>query len=414
MILVPRNMNSNSKPWVLLISTYTTQYIGVAFIISAAFAILRQSGIALDKLALLNLIAIPMLGKVLYAPFVDSFRLFFQGQYRSWLICAQFCMTLLLLICGFLDIQKQFTTVLILFVVYTLFMSVQDVAIDGLASKIFKAPERQFANSIQYASNLLGNIIGGGLLLILYPWLEWQGALCVLAGLTAITCIQLLFYREPDDEFVNPHRHLSSQFKSLAQQLKLFIKKHKSWFLLLFIYPIGFTAVFGILNPLLVDAKWSLVDIGFATKVFGSIVGIVSAFLATLLINKLQRKKALITLTLLQGLTLLLFIPLTLGYTSKPLVYLAIFGYFIANPGLMATLSTLIMDRASTMPAKATFFSLQLSLIVFMGFAYSAIGLSLAQKIGYTNVVLLTFICAIGVAVLAWKLLPNSVQESAV
>ncbi|MDQ1210067.1 PAT family beta-lactamase induction signal transducer AmpG [Acinetobacter baylyi] len=398
-------MSHHSKPWLLLISTYTTQYIGIAFMMSATFAILRQHGIALDKLALLNLIALPMLGKILYAPFVDSFRLFTQGQYRSWLLFAQLCMTGLLLVCGYLEVNKQFPIMLVLFIVYSLFMSIQDVAIDGLATKIFEASERQFANSIQYASNLLGNIIGGGLLLILYPWLQWKGAFIILALLTAITWIQLLFYREPENEFSNPHHNLSSQFKSLAQQLKLFITKHKSWFVLLFIYPIGFTAVFGILNPLLVDAKWSLVDIGFATKVFGSIIGILSAFLATLLINQLQRKKALITLTVMQGLTLLLFIPLTLGYTSKPIVYLAIFGYFIANPGLIATLSTLIMDRAASMPAKATFFSLQLSLVVFMGFVYSALGLTLAQHIGYTAVVILTFICALGVAALSWKLL---------
>lgn len=403
-------MKENSKPWSLLISVYTTQYIGIAFMISAAFAILRQSGIALDKLALINLIALPMLGKVLYAPFIDSFRLFFQGQYRSWLIAAQLCMTILLFICGLLDIQQHFSAILILFIVYTLFMSMQDVAIDGLACKIFKATERQFANSIQYSSNLMGNIIGGGLLLILYPWLHWQGALWILAGLTALTNIQLFFYQEPDNTWVNPHRGISGQFKSLAQQIKLFIQQHKVWFALLFVYPIGFTAVFGILNPLLVDAKWSLADIGFATKVFGSIVGIFSAFLATFLINKLRRKAALISLTLLQGVALLLFIPLTLGYTTKPLVYLAIFGYFLANPGLMAALSTLIMDRASTMPAKATFFSLQLSLIVFMGFAYSAIGLAFAEHIGYTAVVLITFMCALCVAGLTWKLLPTTSQ----
>ena len=401
-------MQDKRKPWTLLVSIYTTQYIGVAFMISAAVAILRQGGIALDKLALLNLIAIPMLGKVLYAPFVDSFRLFFQGQYRSWLIFAQLCMTVLLFICGLLDIQQQFGTILILFIIYTLFMSLQDVSIDGLACKIFRESERQFANSIQYASNLLGNIMGGGVLLILYPWIEWQGALWILAGVTAVTWVQLLFYTEPENSLANPHRKITAQFKSLAQQLKIFVQQHKVWFLLLFLYPIGFTAVFGILNPLLVDAKWSLADIGFATKIFGSIVGIFSAFLATLLINKLRRKSALISLTLLQGVTLLFFLPLTLGYTSKPLVYLAIFGYFIANPGLMATLSTLIMDRASLMPAKATFFSLQLSLIVFMGFAYSAIGLALAQHIGYTAVVLVTFVCALCVAGLTWKLLPTT------
>jgi len=405
-------MTQHSKPWLLLVSVYTTQYIGIAFIISAAFAILRHSGIALDKLALLNLIAIPMLGKVLYAPFVDSFRLFFKGQYRSWLIFAQMCMTVLLLLCSMMDIQQQFSAILVLFIVYTLFMSVQDVAVDGLACKIFQAPERQFANSIQYASNLLGNIIGGGLLLMLYPWLEWQGALWVLAGLTSITWLQLLFYQEPENTWGNPHTGLAAQFKSLGQQIKLFVQQHKVWFVLLFLYPMGFTAVFGILNPLLVDAKWSMQDIGFATKIFGSIVGVASAFLATLLINKLQRKKALIILTLVQGLALLLFIPLTLGYATKPLVYLAIFGYFLANPGLMATLSTLIMDRASEMPAKATFFSLQLSLIVFMGFAYSSLGLTLAQHFSYSFVVLLTFACAICVAGLTWKFVPSSSHES--
>ncbi|GAA5011642.1 MFS transporter [Acinetobacter puyangensis] len=398
-------MTENKKPWVLLISIYTTQYIGVAFIISAAFAILRQSGIALDKLALLNLIAIPMLGKVLYAPFVDNFRLFFQGQYRSWLICAQMAMTVLLFICGLLDIQQQFSTILILLIVYTLFMSLQDVSIDGLACKLFDESQRQFANSIQYASNLLGNIIGGGALLMLYPWLQWQGALWVLTGLTAITSIQLIFFKEPENIFNNSHKHIASRFSSLAQQISVFVKQHRHWFILLFLYPIGFTAVFGMLNPMLVDAKWSLPDIGFATKVFGSLIGIISAFLATLVINKHGRKSALIGFTLLQGVALLSFIPLTLGYTSKPLVYFAIFAYFIANPGLMATLSTMIMDRAAMMPAKATFFSLQLSLIVFMGFAYSAAGLMLAQHIGYMWVVILTFICAMLVALLARRLL---------
>lgn len=129
--------------------------------------------------------------------------------------------------------------------------------------------------------------------------------------------------------------------------------------------------------------------------------------------QSITTKKALITLTVMQGLTLLLFVPLTLGYTSKLIVYLAIFGYFIANPGLIATISTLIMDRAANMPAKATFFSLQLSLVVFMGFVYSALSLTLAQHIGYTAVVILTFVAALGVAVLAWKILPSDAEYPA-
>lgn len=405
-------MNHKSKPWPLLVSVYITQYVGLAFIMSAAFAILRESGVALDKLALINLVALPLLGKVLYAPFVDTFRLFFQGQYRSWLFVAQSLMTILLLICSFLDIQRDFSVILVIIFLYSFFRSVQDVAIDALACKIFIASERQFANSIQYSSNLIGNIIGGGLLLIIYPWIQWQGALWILAILTAISNIQIWFYQEPDSHSQNAQIKITNQFNNLGQQIKVFISQYKIWFFLLFIYPIGFTAVFGILNPLLVDAKWTLADIGFATKIFGSIVGIFSAFLSTLLINKFNRKWALIVLTLLQGAATLLFIPLTLGYTNKWMVYIAIFAYFAVNPGLLSALSTLIMDRASLMPAKATIFSLQFSLIVFMGYVHSSVGLALAEYMGYTAVVVITFICALIVTALTWKLLPNHIEES--
>lgn len=122
-------MNHKSKPWPLLVSVYITQYVGLAFIMSAAFAILRESGVALDKLALIHLVALPLLGKVLYAPFVDTFRLFFQGQYRSWLFVAQSLMTILLLICSFLNIQRDFSIILVTIFLYYFCRSVQDVAL---------------------------------------------------------------------------------------------------------------------------------------------------------------------------------------------------------------------------------------------------------------------------------------------
>ena len=394
-------MTQAAKPWLLLISLYTTQYIGIAFILSAGVVVLRQSGMGLDKLALLNLIALPMLAKALYAPFIDGIRLFFKGQYRSWLIAAQLSMSLLLLICSWLDVTQQFSVILILLLLYSICMSLQDVSIDGLACKIFSPDERQFANSIQYASNLAGNIIGGGLLLLLYPWIDWQGALSILAIMTLIACLQLIFYQEPQSPPSFSGGSIAAKLKYLMIQLCTFIRQQKIWFALLFIYPIGFTAVFAILNPLLVDAGWSMAEIGFATRIFGSIVGIFSAFLAALLMSRFSRKTALLMLTLLQAASLLLFLPLTQGYISKPLVYLAIFGYFICNPGLMATLSTINMDRAALMSAKATFFTLQSSVIVFMGFAYSALGMTLAQHFSYSTVVLVTFGCALGVIMLS-------------
>lgn len=382
------------KPWLLLVSVYVTQYMGIAFIIAAAVAIMRQQGVALDRLAQLNLIALPIAGKILYAPFIDRYRPFFRGQYRSWLIIAQALMAVTLVGTGMLDIQKQFSTILLLLMVYGFAVSVQDVAVDGLSCKIFEAHRRQQASSLQYASNLVGNIVGGGVLLLCYPWLQWQGALWVLAALTTLTCLQLLFFTEPPatGDTTAQARGLSARFRQLGRDVSAFIGRQRRWFLLLLVYPVGFASGFALLNPMLVDAGWSLGDIGFATKVVGSLVGVFSALMASPLINWLGRKRALLVLTLAQAVGMLLMLPVALGLTDKLHAYLAIAGYFAVNPALLAVLATLIMDRAAQAEAKATFFTLQISLVVFMGFAYSALGMIAAKHVGYFLVVVATVI----------------------
>lgn len=385
---------SRRKPWALLASIYITQYIGLAFVFAATVAIMRDMGVALDKLALINIIALPLLLKIFYAPIIDHIRLSIlgrtlQGQYRSWLIIAQLLMMLLLLIISSIDIIHQFNLMLALWLIYAFSVSVQDVAIDGLACKICLEDERGRANSVQFAGNLVGNIIGGGLILMAYPWLGWQGSLWILIILTAAAWLGLLFYTEPEP--VNNGAHnpsLGKTLKQLTSELIGFIDHHKAWFGLLLIYPIGFSASFALINPILVDSNWSLVDIGFATKVFGSLVGVLSAISASLLIAKLGRHSTLTLLTIAQSLTLITFLPLAFGNTSKLMVYIAIGTYFLVNPALMATLATIIMDKASQQSAKATFFTLQLGLVAFMGFVYAGLAMMAAKHFGYSNVVL--------------------------
>lgn len=395
------------KPWLMFTSVYATQYMGVAFILASAVVILRDMGMSLDKLALLNLIALPEFLKIFYAPFIDYKKPIFvkqlQGQYRSWLLSAQVFMVLLLLGIGMFDVTQQFSTVLIVMLIYGLAVSVQDVAIDGLACKVFNESERKFANSVQFSSNLLGNIIGGGLLLMVYAYLGWKGSFIMLALMTGIACIQVAIYKEPE-----PQKNEANQpthFKVFWQSLKQFIGNHKTWFGLLLVFPIGFSACFTLINPLLVDAQWSLADIGFAMKVFGSIVGIISALSASLIIKKLGKYKALLYLSFAQALTLLVCIPLSFGNTNKLMVYAAITAYFLVNPALLATIATHIMDRASSQTAKATFFTLQLGLVSFMGFTYAGIAMALAKPLGYSNVMWLGFGLTVMVGCLVARLI---------
>jgi len=326
-------MKQKKYPWAMLASIYITQYIGLAFIMSAAVAVLRQKGVALDELALLNLAFLPLAGKVLYAPIIDKFRFLLQGQYRSWLIFAQSAMAFLLLVASTLNIEYDFALLLGVFGAYTFFMSLQDVSVDGLSCKLFDRDSRKFANSIQFSGNLLGNIIGGGLILMAFSWLQWHGALWLLAALTCVSLIQMVMFREPSaDDSMNPSL---VEKAPILKDVVAFIGQHKRWFLAMALYPIASACGFALINPMLVDAGWQLEDIGFVLKIFGSIVGLFSALLATPLLTYLGREKALMSVVVAQFCALLMMIPIALGHTDKVIVYSAITLHFISFPATL-------------------------------------------------------------------------------
>ncbi len=440
------------KLWALFASVYITQYIGVAFILASTVAIMREMGMALDKIAMINIIALPLLLKIFYAPFIDNiqvgiFKWKIKGAYRSWLLTAQCLMVLLLVVIGQLDLLSNFSLALGLMLLYGFAVSVQDVAIDGLACKVFDDKQRHYANSIQFSGNLLGNIIGGGLILMAYDWLGWQGCLLLLAGLTSLSWGQLLFFNENDnittpsnslraetakhcfarsqdksyarvegggllidnlclsnDLNSNAPPSLLSAFKQLWTNIKAFIKRHKVWFGLLLLYPLSLSASFSLINPLLVDADWQLADIGFATKVFGSLVGVFSALSASVLIAKFGKNNSLVYLTFAQALALLALLPLGFGYTDKAVVYSVIAIYFLLTPALMTTIATHIMHKASQESAKATFFTLQLGLLSFIGFAYAGIAMAVAKYVGYGAVMVAVSAIALLICGLVYKL----------
>jgi predicted MFS family arabinose efflux permease len=404
-------MQNKGTPWIMLASIYITQYIGVAFIMSAAMAILRQQGVALDKLALLNLAALPMIGKIFYAPLIDKYRPHFQGQYRSWLLIAQGSMTFMLFTAGLMDLQQHFNWLFLILAIYVFFMSIQDVSVDGLSCKLFDADSRKMASSIQFSGNLTGNIIGGGLILMFYPWLHWHGSLWLLAALTFFSLLQIVFFCEPEQ---NAHSAAQTTVnKRLLADAWDFIKQKKHWFIVMTLYPIGSTCGFALLNPLLVDSGWSLDDIGFALKIYGSGIGLVSALIATPVITYFGRMKALMIMSCLQAIALLFIVPLTLGYTDKLTVYLALTVHFISFPALLVISATIMMDNAANQERKATFFTLQFSFAALMGFIYSYISMALAKYIGYSAVVMSGVLVAFVITFFIW-LLEQSKAKTAV
>ena len=90
------------------------------------------------------------------------------------------------------------------------------------------------------------------------------------------------------------------------------------------------------------------------------------------------------------------------------MVYGVIGLYSLIQPALLASISTLIMDKAAPMQAKATFFSLQLSVIVVMGFIYAALAMYFASQYGYFFVLLSSILLNLIVVVLTLNIVDKA------
>ena len=349
--------------WYLFSSLYITQYIGIGFISVALIAILRQQGYSLSQLAMVQLMALPAALKFLWAPCIDSWGRTARSHYKNWLMFAQASMVFTLFGAGFLQPSHHLQTLLLVLFCFAVLTATQDLALDALSCKVFRPNQRASVSLLQVGCGLVGNKIGGGLVLILYPHWGWQMCLLVMAILTSLAWLQLV--------------------------------------ILLLLYPFGFMPIFSILTPNLVDHGWALPDIGFAIKVFGSLVGICAVLLAQVWFKRHGRVRNVQNASLLQTLCLLALLPPAFGLTGRLWVYLGVFGYFISLPLLYASITAVMMDKAAHTDAPATAYTIQNALPMLFAFIAAALSMSLAQHFGYAFVAILAVTCSATAALLS-------------
>ncbi|MEP3350292.1 MAG: MFS transporter [Marinomonas sp.] len=364
--------------WSLLFSLYATQYVGISFLLVALVAILRSQGMPLEKLGIVYSLGIFWVFKFLWAPLIDRFSLRRFGHYRTWLLILQAAMMINLIILGFYNLSTDFVLVMSLCATFSFFSATQDIAVDGLACRLLNVDSRGVGNGIQQAGTMFGSLVGSGLVLTIYPTLGWLGSMLLMAGLTSISWLQLLWYKEPTGKIrpIMGYKRLLSFWRYVS----------KPWLVLLFLYPIGGGMAYAIINPMLVDLGWSLSSIGTAIYLVATPFGIISALIAGKLIQLVGRRKALLGLMSAQALFLLvLFIP-AYGVNDTLTVYACLITYFIFHSPIPAVLYTLMMDQTNP-NTPATDFTIQASVLMLIGIITSGASTALAGAFGYISVI---------------------------
>ena len=382
--------------WLLLASLYMTQNLGLGFFWIALVAIMRRQGIPLEQLGVIYLLGLFWAVKFLWAPLIDRYGFGQLGHYRGWLLLTQGGMVLCLVVIGCLDIATQFGAVFAGCAVLAFLSSTQDIATDGLSCRLLSEKERGLGNGIQSAGGMLGNLLGGGAVLMAYPYLGWKGCMAILALGTSVSLFQVLCYQEKTCPVGSQSgRALLRRFWSFWQT-----PGHKQWLLLLLIYPIGKALAYAILTPMLVDVGWSMERIGVVMNILGSVLSLLASLFTGLLLRRLARFSVLMGMSIAYVIGLLtLTLPL-IGPPDDWRIHCAIGACFLVHGSLSTLMSTMMMDRVS-LKSPATDFTLQFSvyfLVMNMAAAGSTI---LAGRLGYLTVVMVAcaFAClALGLA----------------
>ena len=288
-------MNQNSlniqKVSALSLSVVVVLYLAHAlplyFYNVALPAILRHQGVDLRWIGMLSLLYIPWAFKFFWAPLIDRFYLKKLGKRKTWLLFTQIA-----LVIGVVALaMTQFDYGLGVFVIVGLWISTfaatQDIAIDGYTVETFSESEYRLGSMAQSIGVALGSMIGGAATLWLYQLYGWQTALMCLAAMTALTMLAVFQIKEKTNT-----EKIAKQAPSLIRAFK---RPEMLWALALIVcYRVVEAPAMAMLNPMLIDQKWSLAEIEVLMSVIGAGIGLLAAVTAAFLLKKIAATQLLI------------------------------------------------------------------------------------------------------------------------
>ena len=382
---------------VLLGGLYITQFLGLSFILTAVPAIMREAGAGLDEIAWIYVLGLVWAVKFLWAPFIDRYGSKRHGHYRSWLIVLQSLLIVSLISASFFNIETQLPILSVFLILASLLSATQDIAADALAVTVLAPEERGLGNSIQMAGGFIGNMIGGGLVLIAYAWLGWTASLLILAAGTALPLINILRHKEqpaPADL-----REEKVSFKDLVR----FFQRPRigHWVIILLVYSLGIAMSYALVNPMLVDLGWTLDRIGIATNIVGTVAAIGGAAVAGWLVQRMGRKQAMLLTGVFATLSIAgLYLPAQ-GNNNVVNIYASLVLMMLGYGANTTILATMMMDKSDPSTA-GTDYSLQYSLFSFLGFISGGLALGVAESIGYAGVLTAAISAGFLSLVLVW------------
>lgn len=407
-------MNQNSlniqKVSALSLSVVVVLYLAHAlplyFYNVALPAILRHQGVDLRWIGMLSLLYIPWAFKFFWAPLIDRFYFKKLGKRKTWLLFTQIALVLGVVALALTQFDYGLGVFVIVGLWISTFAATQDIAIDGYTVETFSESEYRLGSMAQSIGVALGSMVGGAATLWLYELYGWQTALISLAAMTALTMLAIFQIKEKSNV-----EKISKQPPSLIRAFK---RPEMLWALALIVcYRIVEAPAMAMLNPMLIDQKWSLSQIGVLMSVIGAGIGLLAAVSAAFLLKKLAATQLLIWAGWARSLVYaLLGVAVLLSWLNQ--WHLLLGGFVIVILAIryiaMTALYAHFMQTSSKEQA-GTDFTILVCFELLVYFIGGAVSGFLAKAFGYGNFYLILAVSSI-LSVLLSQLLIRKAKQT--
>lgn len=187
----PPIATTERSPWLLLVavaSMYVALGVVLGFIQGGIAPILRTRGIQLASMGWVFALYIPFGITFLWAPLVDRWSPAWLGRRTGWIVAAQGCAAAMVV--GIAMGEHLPTPVLFALGFLTaLAMATMDVALDAWTVEQIAERHRPMAAGAKVGGMSLGAILGGGVMVALFPQLGWTATFATIAGLMALVTL---------------------------------------------------------------------------------------------------------------------------------------------------------------------------------------------------------------------------------
>ncbi|GHB08359.1 AmpG family muropeptide MFS transporter [Salinicola rhizosphaerae] len=438
-------MQREPRDWLTSLSVYlrapvvTLLFLGFSaglpflLVFSTLTAWLEDSGVEVAAIGFFSWVGMLYSIKLFWAPIVDRLRLpligNWVGQRRSWMLLGQALIAAGLVGLSSVDPVGHLPMVAGFALLTAFGAATQDIVIDAYRIESGE-PEIQAAMASTYIIGYrIGIVMAGAGALYIADAASWSAAYLSMAALVSVGVLTVLVRPEPPRPrgltTVLYHPRVR-QFLRMSRGRRHWQRQAGAWLLaavvcpisdffqrygrlalalLLFvgIYRISDIAMAAMANPLYLSLGFTKSDIASVTKVFGVLMTIGGGLLGGMLVVRYGLGRMLVTGALAVALTNLLFVALSLGGNSLPLLVLTITGDNLAN-GLASTVFIAFLSSLTSRTYTATQYALFSSLMTLPGKFLGGFSGVVVADTSYATFFLVTCLLGLPAAALAWWL----------